>query len=361
MATDIKPDAFLASLTKWGVKWRFYKDKADWLTHNRNGAGNNINATPGGFGPLRGAAAHNTASTSQTGMLTYLYTGDAARSLPGPLCNWAVLKTGEVVLMGWGTCNATGPGDPVPDSLVRKNAMPLTREHSPTTSGPSDPDAILYAPYYFGFEACYADEGPTDAQRDAMVRACVACLDVLGGPNNGYSGGSVVMHRELTTTRSDPQGWARDGAFRRAVDAMFKAGPPNTTPEAPVTLKPVTTKATAFPEAVTVHEKLTLTGSVSPVLPGVMVFDYLEPDGTTWTRFRTVAVDAKGEATATPTPGRNVTFRIGFDPQDPAYTNGNYTHVTVPVVDLPRLMFEHKQLLDRVAALEAGTQATVEP
>ncbi|HXJ66341.1 MAG TPA: hypothetical protein VNN79_21475, partial [Actinomycetota bacterium] len=124
MSTTITPDEFLASLTKWGVKWRFYSNKADWLTHNRNNAGNNTAATPGGFGPLRGVVEHNTASTSQTGMLTYLYQGDPARQLPGPLCNWATLKTGEVVLMGWGTSNATGPGDPRPDALVRSNSMP---------------------------------------------------------------------------------------------------------------------------------------------------------------------------------------------------------------------------------------------
>src|SRR4030095_4123590 len=50
MATSITGDEFLASLTKWGLNWRFYKDKADWLTHNRNGTSRNQAATPGGFG-----------------------------------------------------------------------------------------------------------------------------------------------------------------------------------------------------------------------------------------------------------------------------------------------------------------------
>lgn len=378
MSTSVTPDAFLAALTKWGVKWRFYKDRADWLAHNRNGAGNNIRATAGGFGPLRGVAAHNTASTSQTGMLAYLYSGDSARSLPGPLCNWAILKTGEVVLMGWGTSNATGPGDPKPDSLVRNNAMPLDREITPTTAGPSDPRAILYAPYYLGFESCYASEGPTDAQYKAMVATTVAALDAMGGPADGYGGGSVVAHRELTTTRSDPQGVPKNGQFRRDVNALFKAGPPGaptptpapTTPEVPVALKTVTTKLTVDREAVTKGEAVNLTASLPKGIAGRFVFEWQAADGS-WSRGGfpsggVVRVDpTKGSVTITNRPSRNVNYRIGFDPDDAAYANGNYSsHATVVVVDLVRLLTEHRDALAELAGLKAQVAeltATPEP
>lgn len=357
MTTDITADAFLASVRKWlgpeGGKWRFYKDKADWLKHNRNSAGNNINATPGGFGPLRGGAAHNTASTSQTGMLSYLYAGDAARQLPGPLCNWAIDKNGMVVLMGWGTSNATGPGDPTADTRVRKDQMPLDREIVPTTSGPSDPRAVLYAPYYLGWEAMHAAEGPTTAQYDSTILMACAYLDVLGGPAKGYSGGSIVLHRELTTTRSDPQGTPKNGQYRRDINARLQAGPPGVTPPPPTALKPVALKLTIDKDSVALGERVNVMG-VSPGIEGTMVFEWQATGSTTWTRWYSVTVNATNKYTAVsaPKPTRNVTYRIGLDPKDPSYTNGNYVYDTVVVVDLARLLAEHRVALEQLAKMQ---------
>lgn len=357
MSTSIKPDDFLASLTKWGVNWRFYKNKEDWLTHNRNGASNNVppKGTPGGYGPLRGAVAHNTASTSQVGMLAYLYNGDPARQLPGPLCNWAVTYTGEVVLMGWGTSNATGPGDPIPNGLVLKNAMPLDREIVPRTAGPSDPQAVLYAPYYFGWEACHAAEGPTATQYQAIIRAGCACLDVLGGPKAGYSGGSVIMHRELTTTRSDPQGVGK-AQIRRDIDKQFAAGPPTKPPEPPVTLKPSVVKLSVTPESLTLGEAATLTASATPALPGVFVFQYMDSTVTTWTEIRRQKT-ANGQSVLVMKPYRNTTYRVAWLPDDPAYQDWIGATDTAVVVDLLRLMTETRALQVQVANQQAQIAA----
>lgn len=358
MSTNIKPDDFLASLTKWGVNWRFYKDKADWLVHNRNKAGNNVNATPGGFGPLRGGAAHNTASTSQTGMLAYLYNGDSARALPGPLCNWAILKTGEVVLMGWGTSNATGPGDPKADALVRNDKMPLDTELVPTIGAITDPRAILYAPYYQGWEACHAAEGPTPEQYKSVVLAACAYLDLLGA---GYTGGSVVMHRELTTQRSDPQGVPKNGQLRRDINARLKAGPPSATkppevPSVPVapTKKPSPVTLTAEPEAITLGMPVTLTAKATPALPGGFAFQYQEYGGSNWVTIRSQRT-TDGTSVLVMKPTQNTNYRVTWWPDDTSYERGNDAFATVVVVDLLRLMTEHRTMQGQIAELQAGS------
>ena len=360
MTTDIKPDSFLANLTKWGVPWRFYADRADWLTHNRNAQQGN--------GPYRGSVKHNTASTSQTGMLAYLYRGDGpTSSKPGPLCQVAVPKVGDVVLLAWGTATHAGPGDAKVEAVARADKMPLDRELRPTTNGAS-PSSLTTPinPHYLADESMHAAEGPTDHQRRMAVLVHCAWLDTLGGPANGYSAGSVLMHRELTTSRSDPQGWA-PGEFRRAVAAQLKAGPPKTgtgttptpAPELPVTLKPVTTTLTLDRPAITYGETVTATATASPAIAGTFVFQRLDTVTGEWLTWGKVATE-NGTASIVAKPGVNQGYRVGFDPRDTAYANGNYSKggATIVVVDLVRLLAEHKKLLDRVTALEAPPEAT---
>jgi hypothetical protein len=284
MATTITADEFLASLNKWGVDWKFYRDKAAWLTLNRNAVQ--------GFGPLRGVVAHNTAGTAQDSMIDYLARGDSARNLPGPLVQAGILKTGKVVLIGWGTANHSSAGDPKAEAMARGNALPLDREHTPTTTS-ADSSAVPIAPHYLGFEMCHGAEGPTAVQyRQAVLYTC-ACLDVMGGPAQGYGAGSMLMHRELTKNRSDPQGVPRDGKFRRDVAAALKAGPPVVTPPAPVAAPTVTT--------LTVNPTTTARGGWTKVSAvtngaGTHVFEYLPPGATTWREFaRRVTTSGRSE------------------------------------------------------------------
>src|SRR5262245_51868192 len=162
MSTSVTPDQLLAALHEWGVSWRFYKDRDDWLTHNRNHAGANASATPGGWGPLRGVVIHNFGSGGKDhDQLAYLYTGDGPNSnKPGPLCQFAVPDDGTVVLMGWGTASHAGPGDPNVEPRARANNMPLDSELTPTTTGMS-PGTVPINPFYFGIEQCHGPEGPT--------------------------------------------------------------------------------------------------------------------------------------------------------------------------------------------------------
>lgn len=226
MSTSITLDMITANFTKRGVKWRYYKTRADALAHNRNTAGNNINATPGGWGPIRGLFFHNFASDiSDSSSLDYLYRGDSARELPGPLAQFGMEDDGEWVIIGWGAANHASAGDSKVEALARADKMPLDRDCSPNAANTK----TLLAPFYLGVEMLYG-KAPTDAQRASAVKGGAAIMEVLG-----YTGGSVVMHRETHTTRSDPVGF-NGYAIRKGINAQLAewnkpmVTPPPTTP-----------------------------------------------------------------------------------------------------------------------------------
>lgn len=328
MATTITADEFLASLNKWGVDWKFYKDKAAWLALNRNAVQ--------GFGPLRGVVAHNTAGTAQDSMIDYLARGDSARNLPGPLVQAGILKTGKVVLIGWGTANHSSAGDPKAEALARANALPLDREHTPTTTS-ADASAVPIAPHYLGFEMCHAAEGPTAVQyRQAVLFTC-ACLDVMGGPTQGYGAGSVLMHRELTKNRSDPQGVPRDGKFRRDVAAALKAGPPGAVKPPTVPVSVVTSVVLdVTPDVIPFHYDHTLTAKVTPAAaPGTVQFQWHNGDGK-WRNFGQPVKVTAGVAKIPNRPGVAVDHRYSaeFKSSSSAFKGSRSNTVTAFVVDL---------------------------
>lgn len=229
MSTAITLDMITANFTKRGVKWRYYKTRADALAHNRNNAGNNINATPGGWGPIRGLFFHNFASDiSDSSSLDYLYRGDAARELPGPLAQFGLEDDGEWVIVGWGASNHASAGDSKVEATARADKMPLDRDLVPNAANTK----TLLAPFYLGVEMLYG-KGPTDAQRASAVKGGAAIMEVLG-----YTGGSVVMHRETHTTRSDPVGF-KGYEIRKGINAQLEAWskpvvtPPPTAPSVP--------------------------------------------------------------------------------------------------------------------------------
>jgi hypothetical protein len=216
VATSITADDMLAALRKWGITPKFYRD--NWRTWNRN--------AQQGWGPLRGVVIHNYGSSgSDTNQLAYLYRGDGpTSSKPGPLSQFAVTDDGTLWVIGWGTATHSGPGDPKADAKARANSLPLTSEHAPTTIG-TDSGTVRINPHYLGVEQCHGPEGPTPAQRATTVRWAAAMLDMMGGPADGYGAGSVLMHRELTKNRSDPQDIPKDGVLRREIAAVLKSPP----------------------------------------------------------------------------------------------------------------------------------------
>jgi hypothetical protein len=114
--------------------------------------------------------------------------------MPGPLSPFAITDDGQVWVIGWGTANHTGSMSGVNDN-------------------------------YLGVEMTYG-KAPTPAQRKSVTLLAAALMDALGA---GYTGGSVIGHRECTVDRSDPVGvpmWQ----LRRDINALLKTGTAGTTP-----------------------------------------------------------------------------------------------------------------------------------
>lgn len=368
MATDITADMLLAAFKKRGVKHRFYKDRADFLTHNRNRAGANTSATKGGFGPIKGVIWHNFGSAgSDTNQLAYLYRGDGdGSSKPGPLCLGGITDDGTIVLMGWGTATHAGPGDPKTLALLESDAMPLDRERTPTYNGTMK-GTLPVNPFFLGFEMCHGPEGPTAAQRKSLVLATAAIMEMLGGPSNGYSGGSAAMHRELTTNRSDPQGVAKDGAMRREVNALLKSWAASSAASAPPPVpKPSTVVVTLDKTRITANQRVTVTstakGPAGEAVSGIHVFEWAYPGSRTWTEFKRMTGST---VSVVSTPGTDVIYRVRFDPTGSAYAIDWAPNVPLEVITLAqydavakRLAVENAEkvaLQARVAELEAST------
>lgn len=348
MSTSITAADLINAFKRRGVKYRFYKDWTDFISHNRNHAGANAGVTEGGFGPLKGVIGHNFGSSGgDTNQLAYLYRGDGpSSSKPGPLCLGGIVDDGTVVLIGWGAATHAGPADPTTIKWLEADAMPLDRERKPLTNG-NTPGTKPVNPFYLGFEMCHGPEGPTEAQRKALVLATAAIMEMLGGPAKGYSGGSFAMHRELTTSRSDPQGVARDGSLRREVNALLKqwATAAPVTPAAP---KPTTVIVTLDKQRITANQRVLVTSTVTPGVPGWHIFEWARPGSNTWTEFK--RVDAPGAtATAVSTPGSDVMYRVRFDPHGSVYAIDWSPNVPLDVVTLA----EYEALEDEVAALRA--------
>jgi hypothetical protein len=356
MTTAITADDLLRAFTKRGVRFRFYKDKADFLTHNRNFAGANAGATPGGFGPIRGLVWHNTAMTSsEKAQLAYLYTGDGPYSgKPGPLCTGAVTADGTVVLMGWGACTHAGPGDAKVEALLRADAMPLDGERRPTTSITSAGTVQINA-FYLGWEVLGTSVNAT--QRKTLVLLSAAILEMLGGPSAGYSGGSIAMHRELTTTRSDPVGIAKDGSGRREVNALLRSWAAAATP--PAAPKPTSCTVTLSTQRITSHDKVTVTAAVSPAVPGTFRFDWSYPGASSWTQFGSDQPSSSGRASLISTPGADIVYRARFYPVDgKAYAIAWSPNVALDVVTLADVEKLEAEIADLQSKLDAQPAAS---
>lgn len=369
MTTTVTADQFLANLTRRGVKWRFYVDKADFLTHNRNRAKANASVTPGGHGPLKGVGIHNTAMTaSEKAQLAYLYRGDGPNSTkPGPLCCGGITTKGELVLMGWGAATHMGPSDPKTMRLLEANALSLTGERTPVTMG-TDRGTVPVNPFVIGYENLGVKL--TAAQVAASILIAAATLEVLG-PTSEYGGGSVVFHREATYNRSDPVGVPKDGAFRQAVENLRRAWdraavqPPKPTVPAtpakppvpaPVVPKPTTCIATIEPARITAYDPVTVSSAVAPAVEGTHIFEWSYPGENRWREFSR-QLTSNGKATVRSTPGSEVVYRVRFAPKDSkAYAIDWSPNVAVDVVtlaDYDAATASIETLRARVAELEA--------
>ena len=358
MSTAITADDLIAAFKKRGVNYRFYKSYADFKAHNRNKAGANAGVTPGGFGPLMGIIWHNFGSAGKdVNQEAYLYRGDGPTSgKPGPLCLGGVADDGTIVLMGWGAATHAGPADPKAFALLKANAMPLDREYKPVTNGTMSGTKAIN-PFFLGFEMEHGPEGPTAAQRKSLVLASAAILEMLGGPSKGYGAGSIAMHRELTTNRSDPQGVPKDGAMRREVNNLLRQWSATTTPtpppapSVPVAQKPTEVVVTLDKTRITANQKVTVTATVKGAIPGIVKFEWTRPgDSTGWTPFGGDQVVKSGKASVVSTPGDNVVYRAKFYPTDSKTYAADWSpNVAIDVATLAEVIQLERMLAEQAA------------
>lgn len=359
MTTTITPKMLLDTLTQWGIPHKPYVPAGggpnDWLTHNRNAGRLNSQATPGGWGPLRGTIDHNTAMTAtQAAQLAYLWRGDGPTSdKPGPLCNFALGKDGMVWLMAWGAATHAGPGTIACELALREDRAPFDRELVPTTTinDQLGTETTMINPFYFGTEQMHAAEGPTAIQRVTNLRLQAALLWLLGGPSKGYSAASAGAHRELTTTRSDPQGIARDGALRRGIRDVLAKGPAaELVVPAPAKLATKTT-VTVFPQPSLIGSSVQVRATTTGTTAGTLTFEYLSENA--WQPFPGGPRFTTGNASFDWRFGGRHPIRARFTPTDSTKYAGNASD---PV------MVEGYQLsavLERIDKLEAGTTTPV--
>ncbi len=182
MAAPLSADAFARALRAEGVR---ITEHTGWNTYNRN--------HKGPWGPVHGVMLHHTAGSSSVG-----FCRRGVPDLPGPLCIGVVAKDGTVHLVGYGRTNHAGNGSTAVLAAVRA-------ERAVPSPGPDEADGN--APFY-GFEIENLGDGRDPypaAQLDAVERLSAALCRA-----HGWSGASVIGHKEWTRRKIDPS-FSMDG------------------------------------------------------------------------------------------------------------------------------------------------------
>ncbi|MFE6165578.1 peptidoglycan-binding protein [Streptomyces sp. NPDC056486] len=177
MATPLTPDALARALRAEGVRMR---EHGNWRTYNRN--------HKGAWGPVHGVMLHHTAGTNSLDLCRR-----GTPDLPGPLCIGLIAKDGTVHLVGYGRTNHAGSGSTAVLDAVR------TEKALPSRPGP---DAVDGNARFYGFEIENLGNGRDAypaAQLDAVERLSAALCRA-----HGWSGSSVVAHKEWTRRKIDP-------------------------------------------------------------------------------------------------------------------------------------------------------------
>lgn len=197
MAVPMTETQMRNALRKFGVTMKEYNGRA----------------RPGAFSPV-GVVIHHTGSDGGQNSSSYdrflFWDGRESEGIPGALCQVAVEMDGDFIVGTLGRANHAGRGAQNTLNLVRADAAPLNDEINPGA------DAIDGNAQYYGFEVKYDGGQPMTAKAyDAAVRGAAAICDFYG-----WTGQSVIGHREHSRRKGDPGKTAMD-KFRRDVDAMI--------------------------------------------------------------------------------------------------------------------------------------------
>ncbi len=177
MATPLTPDALVRALRGEGVRVR---EHGDWRTHNRN--------HKGPWGPVHGVMLHHTAGRDSLAVCRH-----GLPDLPGPLCVGLIAKDGTLHLVGYGRTNHAGNGSSAVLDAVRTSKAPPSRP---------GPDAVDGNARFYGFEIENLGTGRDPypaAQLDTVERLSAAVCRA-----HGWTGASVIAHKEWTRRKIDP-------------------------------------------------------------------------------------------------------------------------------------------------------------
>ncbi|MER5780222.1 N-acetylmuramoyl-L-alanine amidase [Streptomyces mobaraensis] len=199
MATPLTPDRLVEALRAEGVH---VVERPGWRTHNRN--------HKGAWGPVNGVIVHHTVTSGTDASVSICENGYS--ELPGPLCHGVIDKDGTVYLIANGRANHAGRGDgDVLRAVIAETALPE----------PNDDDTDGNT-HFYGFECVNLGDGKDPwppAQLEAIERTSTAICRA-----HGWGAGSVIGHREWTSNKIDPAGFAmRD--MRGRVAARLKGKP----------------------------------------------------------------------------------------------------------------------------------------
>ncbi|WP_425245722.1 peptidoglycan-binding protein [Streptomyces sp. NEAU-NA10] len=184
MANPLSATALVSALRAEGVA---VVEHAGWRTNNRNHKGS--------WGPVNGVVVHHTVTTGTSSTVSMCFHGRS--DLPGPLCHGVIAKDGTVHLVGNGRANHAGTGDPDVLAAVAAERSPLPAPRRRTTDGNA---------HFYGFECVNLGDGKDpwpEVQLEAIVRASAALCRA-----HGWSARSVIGHKEWTSAKIDPRGFA---------------------------------------------------------------------------------------------------------------------------------------------------------
>lgn len=179
---------------------------------------------------------HHTAARETP--LSYLLGGDSQRSLPGPLSQWQVKRSGEIILLAAGYANHAGYVDPAAFDVIASGHAPLDAEVIP------GPDSTTWSAnrHSIGIEAD-GPGGPDDWSAEEMA-ACIALNAALNITYGWTAAVRTGAHKEITRRKpADPV--VHMGRFRRDILAEIgrrtgspaEASPLSSTTATPPTIR----------------------------------------------------------------------------------------------------------------------------
>ena len=187
MAAPMTPERFAAVLRAEGLT---VVEIGNWKTHNRN--------HKGPWGPIHGSMLHHTVSRGELSTVELCRAGYS--TLPGPLCQVVIGKSGKVYLISAGRSNHAGGGDP----NVLQAVIDERYGDRPPVPRVGNTNGVDGNAHFYGAECENMGDGkdPWPAvQVESMVRFCTAV-----SREYDWTEKSAIAHEEWSSDKRDPSG-----------------------------------------------------------------------------------------------------------------------------------------------------------